>query len=384
MITSRGSPATLERAKRTIYGALIGLVVIMSATTLVTLLRSTYETKTENNALSPMPIINPLTPVEPPNGLVDVLVQTTIGFLRACVETVAQPFLTALTHFTNETPLMADNSSVFTLWSVLLAIANILLILVVILIGFHVMSAASLGFEDVDLAKYAPQLIATFIVMNSSLFLIDLVIGISNNMIDALQAGVGSSTVWQSLQDVITHGSTSMQLASLLLMATFIILSVILLIYYILRVVTLYIGAVLSPLVVMLWILPGFRDFATGAMRSYATTIFVLFIHVVILTLSASLLSGMNTQNESSTLDPTMSMLVGIATLLALLKTQSVISQLALVSYGARTSRKLGGEFMNGVSALTMHRHRRPMVAPTPPTLRSPTIVRIPPKGESL
>ena len=70
---------------------------------------------------------------------------------------------------------------------------------------------------------------------------------------------------------------------------------VVLLVYYVMRIVTLYIGAVLSPLVSMLWLVPGFRDFAETAFKTYLTTIFVLFTHVIILQLSSSILTGLAT-----------------------------------------------------------------------------------------
>lgn len=48
-----------------------------------------------------------------------------------------------------------------------------------------------------------------------------------------------------------------------------------------------------------------------------------------------------------------MSMVVGLATVMALLKTQGVMMQFSYASMGARNTRKLGGQFMNGVSYMT-------------------------------
>jgi len=48
-----------------------------------------------------------------------------------------------------------------------------------------------------------------------------------------------------------------------------------------------------------------------------------------------------------------MSMVVGLATVLTLLKTQGVMMQFSYVGMGARNARKLGAQFMNGVSYLT-------------------------------
>ena len=47
-----------------------------------------------------------------------------------------------------------------------------------------------------------------------------------------------------------------------------------------------------------------------------------------------------------------MAMIVGLATILALLKTQGVMMQFSYVSMGARNMRKLGGQFLNGVNYL--------------------------------
>jgi hypothetical protein len=48
-----------------------------------------------------------------------------------------------------------------------------------------------------------------------------------------------------------------------------------------------------------------------------------------------------------------MSMVIGLATVITLLKTQGVMMQFSYVGMGARNARKLGGQFMNGVSYLT-------------------------------
>ena len=139
-------------------------------------------------------------------------------------------------------------------------------------------------------------------------------------------------------------------LGALLMMIAFLIFSVILLVYYVGRLVTLFIGAVLSPIVAMVWLIPGFRDFAETAFKTYFITVFVLFVHVVILQLSASLFTGMAKSSGNDFPDTLMAMVLGLATILVLLKTQGVMMQFSYVSMGARNMRKL---FMNGVSYLT-------------------------------
>ncbi|HUD06951.1 MAG TPA: hypothetical protein VMR34_03630 [Candidatus Saccharimonadales bacterium] len=50
---------------------------------------------------------------------------------------------------------------------------------------------------------------------------------------------------------------------------------------------------------------------------------------------------------------PLMAAIVGLATLTALLKTQGVLMQLSYVSVGPKAMRKLGGQFMTGVSYIS-------------------------------
>ncbi|MCA9308906.1 hypothetical protein KC973_00865, partial [Candidatus Saccharibacteria bacterium] len=164
----------------------------------------------------------------------------------------------------------------------------------------------------------------------------------------------GASSVWETLTAVVKE-SGGQGAAALLVMLAFLIFAVILLIYYVGRLVVLFLGAVLSPLVIAMWLLPSFRDFSVSAVKTYVTTIFVLFVHVVTLMLAATLFTGMSMAEGTNNQAPNvlMSMVVGLATVLTLLKTQGVMMQFSYVSMGARNARKLGGQFMNGVSYLT-------------------------------
>ena len=87
------------------------------------------------------------------------------------------------------------------------------------------------------------------------------------------------------------------------------------------------------------------------AMKAYLMTVFVLFVHVIILTLASSLFDGLG--RDDGVYDPVMAMIIGVASLVALLKTQGVMMQISYVSVGPKALRKLGGQFMNGVHYTT-------------------------------
>lgn len=350
-MTSAGRPDRLEHAKHVMRNALIGLAIVLAAAVLTTILTHAYAgSSAAMNAK--LPALNAIQPKPVSNGLVDILIKAITGLLNNIIQSIAEPFLKALSFFTTSTPLMADNSAVFNLWLVLVGITDVLFVLVVALLGFHVMSAATFGFDEVEFKHLLPRIGLIFLLVNSSIFAIDGVIELSNAMIHAINAAGPSSSVWDVLTNVVKQAGGE-GVAALLIMVAFLIFAVILLVYYVGRLVTLYLGAVLSPVVLLLWLVPGFRDFTESAAKVYVTTVFVLLVHVVILELAASLFAGLVSGNPVHTTDVLMPMIVGLATLIALLKTQGVMMQLSYVSVGPRSARKLGGQFMTGVSYLS-------------------------------
>jgi hypothetical protein len=349
-ITSSGRPDKLEHAKKTLKNAVIGLVLVLGAAVLTAVLSHAYASS--SGAMSDkLPALGTIQPAQTTNGLVDTLINTIIGLLQSIVQAIGAPFLQALSYFINSTPLMGNNSSVFNLWLGIVGITDILFIVVVALLGFHVMSFAMFGFEEIELKQLLPQTILIFLLVNTSVFAIDGIISLSNGMIYALQSGFPCTSIWDILTQ-ITKKSSELGLAGLLIMVVLLTLSIMLLIYYVGRLITLYIGAVLSPLILLLWLIPAFKDFAVAALKTYLTIIFVLFVHVTILLLASSIFTGMLGSDMNSQPNALMALIVGIATVVALLKTQGVMKELSYAASAPRTARELGGQFVRSVSAV--------------------------------
>jgi hypothetical protein len=242
---------------------------------------------------------------------------------------------------------MGDNSNAFNLWRVMVGITDVLFILVVALLGFHIMSFSAFGFDEIDIKQLLPQFALVFLLINTSIFAIDGVISLSNAMISAIQAGFQDTSIWESLIKITLKGPT-LGIGGLMILIALLIISVILLVYYVLRLVVLYLGAVLSPLVLLLWLIPAFKDFAVTALKVYLTTIFVLFVHVVILLLAASIFEGVSVGSGEP--NAIMGLIIGLATLMALLKTQGVMQQLTYAASTPRAAREMAGSFMKGAS----------------------------------
>ena len=340
-MSSAGNPEKLERAKKTLRNAFVGFVVILGAGTLVAVMQNAYSSR----PIAPTQITAQQPKVEASVGIGDVVNEAIKGFVKGVVDSIGKPIVDALKQFTTATPLMAQNGAVFNLWIIVVAIADVLFLLVIGLIGFRIMGASVLGFEDVDIRSLIPQIILVFITANLSIFAIDAIITVSNAMIQALLIGMSNDIIWTALGGLIATAA-AVNIGVLLFIAIAIILAVMLLIYYLKRLIVLYIGAALSPLIVLLWLLPSFKDFAVSSAKMYIPTIFVLFVQVVVLMLAVSLFSGL-VQGEGN---PFMTSLLAIATLSVLLSTIRTMNQLTMMSAGGQGVRRLGNTFVRGVS----------------------------------
>lgn len=347
-MTSSGKPDKLDHAKKVLRNALVGLVIVIAAATLTSILTTAYN-DAATTAIENIPSLTPVDTEDGDGGITAILIKSIVGLFKHIIETAASPFINALDYFTQSTPLMADNPAVFKLWLTVLGISNALLVLVIALLGFHVMSSATLGLDEIELKQMLPKIGATFLMMNISIFVIDAVIALSNVMISAVQNAYDSLSVWDALSGVASDAG-GQGLVALLVMVVFMVLSAILLVYYVTRIVTLYIGAVLAPIVILLQIVPGFRDFTATAAKTYVTNIFVLFVHVVILTLAATLFEGLRAEGAEQPFDPVMAMIIGVAAVLTLLRTQNAMNNLAYVSIGPSSMRKMSKQFVSSVS----------------------------------
>lgn len=347
-ISSRGNPENLEHAKRTIKNALIGLILVIAAATLTAILTHAYSNGTSGAVLKLPQIVSVQSK---PTNFFDIVMQVITHVLQEIISAIGQPFVDALSYFTKSTPLMGDNSAVFNMWLVIVGISDTLFVLVVALLGFHVMSFSVFDFDEIDIKKLLPQLALIFLLMNTSLFAIDGIISLSNVMVHAIQEAFPPMTLWDLL-DNLTKQSSGMGLGALLIMVAFLVLTVLLLVYYVVRLITLYIGAALSPFVLMLYLIPAFKDTAIAAAKAYLITIFTLFVQVVIMQLATSIFLGMLEGTDSGQPNTLMALIVGLATIWALLKTPGVMKELSHAASMPHAARQLAGVFMRGAGSI--------------------------------
>ncbi|MCL4354813.1 pilin [Patescibacteria group bacterium] len=345
-ITSTGKPDNLEQAKKTIKNALIGLVLVLAAGIIVSFFKgalTSSSTGTNSTTIS-MPQV---TSVKPSDGLTQVLIDAVSSFMQNIVESSVKPIVDGVISFLTTTPTLLNNSVIMNFWLVMLGITDSLFVVIVALLGFHFMSASTFGFEETELRQLLPRIGLAFLGANISLFLANYIIITCNALTNAVINSTGGlSHAWVTNAITIQNiGSNNVPIITLIFLVIFLIVSIVLLLLYISRLIMISLGAVLSPFIFLLWLLPKFSDFAEIAVKTYVVTVFIVFVHVVIIQLAASFLTLPENSNNSL-----ISIAVAIGLFITLLKTPSLMMNMVLYTSRNGTFKKLGGQIINVIS----------------------------------
>lgn len=346
-ITSSGKPDSLEHAKLTVRNALIGLIIVIGAAVFSSLLQNAFNTPSSGTTSAQLEL-TPIQAAEPSDGLTQVLLDAIAGFLQNIVQSATKPLTDGIITFLTTTPSILNNSVIFNFWLVILGITDSLFVLMIALLGFHFMSASTFGFEEIEFKHLLPRIGLAFLGANMSIFLADWIVLSCNTLVTALlNATGGLNKAWiTNAFDPTSLVTGSTILITLIFMILFVILAIVLLLFYVTRLITIALGAVVAPLIFLLWAIPKFADFAEISVKTYITVVYTVFVHVVIIQLAASFLTVSGQSGTNSLI----SILVGIGLLFTLLKTPGILMQLVFYNTGRGMVRKIGGQIMNVIS----------------------------------
>jgi hypothetical protein len=346
-ITSSGSPERLEEAKKTIKNALIGLVVIIASGLIVSVFSNALKVAPGVGTGSSVSI-TPINTAAPSDGLTQVLIDAVTSFIQNIVQSATQPVVNGIIGFLTTTPSLLGNSVVSNFWLVSLGITDSLFVVVVALLGLQLMSATTLGFEEVELRTLLSRVGLAFLGANISLFLADYVITTANALTTTvINATGGLNQAW--ILDAINPASFATggtPLITLIFLVLFLIVAVVLLLMYISRLILVSVAGALSPFIFLLWSIPKFADVAEMAVKSYFVTVFTVFVNVVIIQLASSFLAIPGNSNNSL-----VSILVAIGLFMTLLKTPSLMMELVLYASRNQTLKNMGRQVINVVSS---------------------------------
>lgn len=348
-ITSTGKPEALEEAKKTIKNALIGLVIVLAASTIVSVFRNALNAGSPSSSTTAI-AMSQIESVKPSEGLTQVLIDAVSGFMQNIIQSATQPIVTGIMSFLTTTPSVLSNSVIVNFWVVSLGIVDSLFVIVVALLGLNLMSASTFGFEETELKILLPRIGLAFLGANLSLFLADYVILTCNVLVNAvIHATGGLNQAW--IVNAITLPNmlnNSVPIITLIFLALFLVIAIVLLLMYISRLIVISLGAVLSPFIFLLWTLPRFSDIAEMAVKTYLVSVFMIFVHVVTIQLAAAYLVLPGQTNNSL-----LSIAVAIGLFFMLIKIPSVMMQMVLFTSSSGAVKKIGSQIMNVMSSDT-------------------------------
>lgn len=342
-MTSAGKPEALESAKKTIKNAVIGLTIVLAANVVTSVFQHAFDSQTSLGSGTPIDLVSIQT-VEPSEGLTQVLIDAVAGFIQNIVESSTEPVVNGVLGYLTTTPTLLNNEVVRNFWFIAVGIVDALFILVVALMGLQVMSASTFGFEEVEIKQLLPKLGLTFLGANISLFLADYAIITCNTLVKVILDSTGGlNHAWiESAFNPTAVITGTTPLIILIFMVLFLIVSIVLLLMYISRLIFISLGAVLSPFIFLLSALPKFSDFAFIAVKTYLVSVFIVFVHVVIIQLASSFLT-LPEHSENSLI----SIAVGIGLFITLLKTPNLMMQMVMYTSNSGAMKKLGNQIIN-------------------------------------
>ncbi len=346
-MTSSGKPEALLEAKQAIHSALIGLALVIGAGIIYSIFHTSFSQPAipqNGTALK----LTPISPTSQDGSLTKILLDAISGFLQNIVQSGAKPILDAIIGFLTNTPMMASNSVVFNFWLIIVGITDSLFALVIALLGFQIMSASTFGFEEISFKQLLPRIGLSFLVANTSIFIIDWLILLCQTLVKSVldsTGGIEKAWIITSFNPATLANGTAL-LIVLIFMVVFMFLSALLLLFYIGRLIVLAFGAVISPLICLLWLIPKTAGFAETTIKAYLVALFSIFIHVVIIQLASAFLTLPGQSGNNAFI----SVFVGIALFAILLKSTAITLQFALASQAGVTLKSFGLRLLNSLN----------------------------------
>lgn len=324
-ITSAGNPAARYQAKQTITRALKGLVLIIAAQAIVKIFSSIFLPYTGEPITSVFKIAE-VEAVKPSGGIITMIIEAILGFLRAIIESAAKPFIDGLLAFLTSTPTLLDNPTVVKFWLVIFGLSGSLFVLFMVLLGWNLMTGDIFGLiGEMSLKEILLRFGAGMLGAAMSLFLTDTTVRLSNYLVATvsnISGGVTHSWVMNVIQ-VNPNILDGAQLANLLLMVAYLLFALLLSILYVVRLVIVVTGAVFSPFIFLFLTVPRLQGFADSLIRNYLIAVFLPFSHIVMIQLFAAFLSMPEQQNKI------LSLITAIGLFVAMLKTPGFLSAAA-------------------------------------------------------
>jgi hypothetical protein len=207
-----------------------------------------------------------------------------------------------------------DNTMVRSLWNTVRGIANAALALVTLWGGFNLIAREQLGAPYHDAMELFPRLALGFLLVNTSLSWVQLVIDANNVLCQAI--GQAALPGWQGAD------ASSQVLANVIAVLIYLVTSLILLIQCLMRLALIDVLLMVAPLALLCWILPQTQSWARLWSSTFFSAVATQFVQVLALRLGGSLMTDLTPMASDAAL---LAVFLGIALLALTLKIPSLM-----------------------------------------------------------
>lgn len=238
------------------------------------------------------------------------------------------------------------SSSVVTLWTWVVGVADAALALLVMWGGYLVMSRHALDLRAHSAMRMLPRIALAALAANLSLAFATFFIDLGN----ALSDGVGQI----ALPGYATASAVQQDLATLILAVVYAVVGFLLVAQMLLRLALLDVLIVLAPLGFLCWALPTTQAWARLWTSTFVATALVQFLQMLALRLGALLITELTPGRLDSA---TLTLLVGIAALTLTFKLPGMLQNWALRSIGAASTMgalEQGAAVVQAISSVAM------------------------------
>lgn len=244
-------------------------------------------------------------------------------YLSEQIQSGANGFLSEMMEFVLHTPLVADNEIIVSLWGTVRVLSFSIIGVMFAWEGFKKVISTDNIIRHVEFKEMFIRLIYGLILAIFSLDIIDIMINFNNAMI----ATVKNAFPMSLEAELSINGVFSFLMITVLVIVQ-LVLAVKLILQYWMRIAEIWLMAVLSPIVYVLWINPKWGNYLGSWTSRMITTIFTTFIWALILAIYSgmvSMVSAAGTITGFATLGPIAGICLSIAMLLVMIETPTFL-----------------------------------------------------------
>lgn len=244
------------------------------------------------------------------------VVVTLLNTIAAALKGIVAGILASPFNFINQTPPAASyaNPTVSQLESVVRAIADAALALVILVGGLNVIGREQLGVPYHGVLELFPRVFLGALLVNTSQWWTRLAIDANN----ALCGAIGGTALpgWDQLNGV------SKALTDALLAVVYLITTILLVIEMLVRLALIDVLLAVAPLALLCWVLPQSQGWSRLWINTFVSTVFVQFVQVLALKLGGSLITEIGPVSGSGAV---LAIILGIGVLVVVLKIPAVL-----------------------------------------------------------